>query len=300
MLSILLLTVLGCETDGYPFDTGAVPEAFAYTPVEACPVEAGLAYLPPVPPNVMIVIDQSSSMQQHWDDLQALTPYIEAMGDLTQPGLALFPTDGDCGVETAIQVQPGPGTADEILSTIARTEPIGRTPLAEVMEHVRLNGRLQDPYRDNVLIVVGDGAPTCADDAAALQAATRWDALPVPVKMHLISFDAGAHANGLFARMAGSVEQGWHYQADSIEELVARLDRVAASLSPCGYALDERPAAVTVSLDGEALPACTSADCLDGYAFEPDSGVVTLAPLTCRQAALAECPDIVIADATRR
>jgi hypothetical protein len=289
-LPIALALALGaCDADSISCeaDTGALASA-----ASTCPAGDGLSWLPPVAPNVMLVIDRSGSMEPHWRSLQALTPYIEGMGSVTNAGLALFPSNGGCGVDDTVAVWPAEDRGDDILDAVSRAWPGGSTPIAAALDAVRGSCTLQDPGRENVLIFVGDGAETCDGDPVA--AVEAWADMPVPVKMHFISFAADSAARSQIGGMADAAEDGAYYDASDVASLVERLDRVVASLSPCGYALIDEVDAVQVSLDGEPLSACASEDCSEGYAYDPSTGVVTLAPLTCRAAAAADCPDIVI------
>lgn len=266
--------------------TGSYPEP------PSCSATAGLAWLPPTPPNVMLVIDRSGSMQPHWGSLLHLTPYIEGMGALTHTGLTLFPGGGACTQTGELVVPLGEDNGDAVLDAIERSETGGTTPMVETLTQLRTSEMLQDPGRDNVLILVADGQPTGSADP--FYEVGEWAVLPVPVKMHFISFAAGSEARSVMEGMAASTPTGFHYSADDITELAARLDRVAASLSPCGYALETPVDAVDVALDGEALEPCTDEDCTDGFAYDAESGIVTLAPWTCRQAAAQACADVVI------
>lgn len=295
----MLIFLVACAGSNALDTAGDVPSASgAYEPADTCPPPtSGLPYLRPVAPNVMLVVDRSGSMEEHWGNLLHLTPYIEAMGDLTRTGLAYFPDDGYCGVEDSIEIPIAEGTAGDIMQSINSNHPAGGTPLSQVLDHLREHGRLQDPYRDNVLILVGDGQPTCDGDiASAIDAAAEWAGLEVSVKMHFIGFDAGA-ANDTFSDMAAAAGEGFHYEADNITDLLDRLGRVAASLDACGYALDEPVDAVTVSIEGQDIAACQDADCVEGFFYDPDAGIVTLAAQTCREAALVDCPEVVIQEA---
>lgn len=297
MLSLLLACTASTSDTA---DTGAFAP---YEPLPECPDNGGLDYLPPTPPNVLLVVDQSGSMQPHWDSLLQLTPYVEAMGDLTRAGLALFPDGVDeCSVADSIAVPMAPGTGTEIMTRISAGQPAGGTPMGEVLNHIALRGRLQDPYRENVVVLVSDGEPTCEGSAAsAVEAVERMMLLDEPVKMHFVGFAGTSASNSVLETMAERAEvhvgEGNYYEASDVSELVERLSRVAASLDTCGYALQDRVDAVEVTLDGVEVPACTSSDCIDGFAYDVDAGIVTLAPLTCRTAAATECPDIRIEEA---
>ena len=167
-----------------------------------------LASLPPVAPNVMLVVDRSGSMAPHWESLLQLTPYVEAMGDLTRTGLALFPDQhGSSSVEESISVPVAAGTASEIMDTLAESWAAGRTPMTAVLARIQAHGRLQDPYRENVVVLVSDGAPNCGgSSSSAVSAVTDMVTPEEPVKMHFIGFAASAAANQTLEEMGEAAE----------------------------------------------------------------------------------------------
>ncbi len=126
-----------------PADNATDPSR--YEVLETCPEPSGIGFLPPNPPNVMLLVDKSVSMYDHWAQLLQLTPYIQGMSELTRPGLALFPTDDDCSVDDVIRVPVASGTADEILQEIEQSGPSGFTPLACALDAVRLDGGCRTP-----------------------------------------------------------------------------------------------------------------------------------------------------------
>jgi hypothetical protein len=127
----------------------------------------------------MLVIDRSGSMHPHWPGLMQLTPYIEGMGALTRTGLTLFPGSGECEVGGVLEVPMDSDNGEEVLGALSSTAPGGTTPMVEALFLLRASERLQDPGRDNVVIVVADGRPTGTLDPEAEVAA--WAELPVPV-----------------------------------------------------------------------------------------------------------------------
>jgi hypothetical protein len=300
MLLLLALAACGAPDPCCLTEDGAaqgapescVASADDYPEALDCPANEGLAYLPPTQPNVMLVIDRSGSMGPHWASLLQLTPYIEGMGAMTRTGLTLFPGVGECALGGELAVPLAQDNGDAVLGALATTEPDGTTPMVETLQQLRESALLQDPGRDNVVILVADGQPDEGLDPD--EEVRAWADLDVPVKMHFISFAGSPEADAIMNGMADATPLGFHYAASDITELAARLDRVAASLSPCGYALDNPVSAVDVSLDGVALDACTDTDCVEGYSYDADAGIVTLAPFTCRDAAVQDCPDVVI------
>lgn len=304
----MLVLLLGCTQPHN--ETGDTAEIFdEYEALEVCPDPGGVAYLPPVPPNVMLMVDRSGSMDTQvdcdatscptrWETLMGLAPIVEALGASTRAGLTAFPDrNGQCEVED-IEVPVGEGTSSAILQELSTSAPSGFTPVAETLTLLRREGRLQDPYRDNVLVLLSDGLPTCAGVTASIEAVDRLTHLDEPVAFHVISFAAEDEAKNTLEQMAevGGEATGGnnYYEADTLEELMERLGRVAASLDTCAFALREEVAAeeLTVTVLGVEVEACTDSDCVQGYVYDEDARVVRLAAGSCREIAGEVCPDV--------
>lgn len=151
----------------------------------------------PQKPDVMIVLDRSSSMEEagRWrPSVAAVRSITEQLADVMRFGLALFPSSGLGGnrwltclgaenremcleqAEAAsgsplcspgeIVVPVADDTAREIATTLTRTRPSGGTPTADTLR------RLVDTYaqaetdpdaltHEKYVLLVTDGAPTC-------------------------------------------------------------------------------------------------------------------------------------------
>ncbi|MCP4808097.1 MAG: hypothetical protein GY884_22360 [Proteobacteria bacterium] len=280
-------------------------DTWVYEPLAVCETD-GLDYRPPVKPNMMLVVDRSGSMEgdSRWDQVMAMTPYLEAVEPASRLGLTLFPSPNGsdrCGVDDGIVVpiedEPGAGAA--ILAELEGTRPDGATPVAESLYDISTNGRIHDPYRPNIVLLITDGQPNCMcatgdEDCEREAAITAVDHLvhggDEPVQLYVIGSDIADARQTLegMAEMAEDTTGDNYYEATNVEELVERFGRVTASLEPCLYALD---AAVDdddlrVSLNGVEVENCE--DCDEGYTYDDATGYVELAPVSCRDALVEE------------
>lgn len=305
-----LLAVLACtDTPADDTATSLVDTAVSdYDPPPECPTDEGLSYRAPVAPNVMLVVDRSGSMDlpapgctddcpSRWEALMSLAPVVHELGTSTRAGLTLYPdSSGGCEM-SRIDVPIGEGTGDAILGELAAVSPDGKTPLADALTLIRTEGRVQDPYRDNMVILITDGVPSCRAAASSVTAAGRL--ADDGVQLHVISFaDEFFGGTEILSEIAAEAHATSgpdnYHEATSIEGLLARLQRVTASLDTCAFAMDEAlPASVTVTVNGVEQAACESEDCVEGYSLDRDANVIRLAPSTCRDIAGQTCPDVL-------
>lgn len=288
-------------------------DTWTYEPLPVCETE-GLTYRPPVKPNLMLVVDRSGSMDTdaRWDQVLQMTPYLEAVDPASRLGLTLFPSPASsdrCAIEDGIvvEIDDETGASMRIEDELWATQPAGATPVAASLVDVAVNGRVHDPYRPNIVLLVTDGQPNCVcatgdsgcERDAAIEAADYLvHGEDVPVQLYVIGFGADIDsARETLQGMASVAEDTTgpdnYYEAQDISELVERFSRVTASLEPCLYALDAPVPQdeLAVTLNGVELASCT--DCDEGYSYDAASGYVELAPVSCRQALIDECPDIV-------
>ena len=304
-----LLIVLACTDsptdDSASFEDTAISD---YDPPPECPTDEGLSYLPPVAPNVMLVVDRSGSMDlpapgctgecpSRWEALMSLAPVVNELGGSTRAGLTLYPdTSGGCEM-SSIDVPIGDGNGEAILGELAAVSPDGKTPLADALTLIRDEGRVQDPYRDNMVILITDGIPSCRAASSSVNAAGRL--ADDGVKLHVISFaDEFFGGTDILSEIAAEAHATSgpdnYHEATSIEALLARLQRVTASLDTCSFAMDDPiPASVTVTVNGTVQAACETEDCVEGFSIDRDANVIVLAPGTCRDIAGQTCPDVL-------
>ena len=271
-------------------------EEHVYEPIETCPTVDGLSYRAPERSNVMLVVDRSGSMESEWPTLVQLAPLVDQLGAVSNLGASFFPNEfGGCSVDDLIEVPIGENNGDDVNYAIQSSTPFGHTPMAEALNQVRRQAALRDPYRENVVVLVADGVPTCGEDERdVLKAVEKFNKLEEPVTMHFVSFADNAEAAQVLRQAAEAADDGVFHEASNVSELYVTLARVGASLDSCSYVLDEPVATVEVRLGGIPLEACTSADCMEGFGYDNATGIVSLAPITCRQAASETCADLQI------
>lgn len=254
-----------------------------------------------VKPNVLLLIDRSCSMAEpsdcgeascpsKWQELLALSAYLREAKDLARLGAAFFPADGSaCNAGTSLDVplSEAPNVDEQITNAARATRPGGQTPIAAALDAIGNLGVLEDPDRDNILLLLTDGRPTCGcadrDPACerdvAVSAVERLVARSIHVDLDVIGFSASARdAQDTLTAMAQAAGDDAYYQADSIEALIGTLYEVSVNNVPCKFLLDElpEPERLIVWKDGEQVPACTADPCADGYVYDRDAGTVEL------------------------
>ena len=315
----ILAAALLCFATACRGTTGQTAEDCTYA-VPECEPPAGLAYYALAPPNVMLLVDRSSSMRQSgtcpggacpskWEQLMTLQPYVGEIDATGTLGLTLFPAQDAtdlCDVGDTVTVPIGEDTSNDVLDVLRNTEPWGNTPLAAALDLLHTRACLAHPARDNVVIVLTDGLPNCAcsgrvdcERTTAFRAASRLaNEGPEPVELYVIGFGTSAEgaADTLQAvARAAEATSGTDnfYRADTVEELAERMYRVAGQLGGCSYVLDDAvdPDKLQVFVDDASVDRCTEIPCESGWSTE-DGKSVRLLGVACRLAASHDCPSV--------
>lgn len=238
--------------------------------------------VPTAPPEVMIVLDKSTSMlawptgasEPLWGGattaIDRLTRELEgsvAFGLTSFPDydVALFDSDANRCRSGAIVSSFALNNSASILAEIRSAFVYGNTPTAATLENVRQHLRGTPPVSpesDRVVILVTDGAPNCgspyegtdSEEGAGLGvAALAADG----VEVYVIGFSAAGHAEILDALAAfGGTGRTTHIPASNTAELEVALSDVTYGVLPCDYELSEVPedlGFVKVLLDGEQI-----------------------------------------------
>jgi hypothetical protein len=287
------------------------PDAGTPPPDAGTPVVPGIQFQP-VRPNAMLLVDRSGSMGEpgacseatcpsKWSQLLSLGPYLEQVEAGARLGLSIFPSHDACGSSAPlVPISDAPGAASRILTALSSLRPNGKTPVASAIRALTAGAGLDDPDRDNVVIVLTDGQPNCGcngdlacERTLAVQAVQAFMGRNLPNYLYVIGFGASAASQAgetldAMALAAGAQRpapgQPAYYQADTIEDLIARLYAVTVQVQPCEYILDDTPPAdrLIVWLDGEDVSPCTTAGTCDrGYRYDPAASSVSLHGETC-------------------
>ncbi len=331
------LAFVACVAEPAPDDDGTAPTYQGAQPEDPppvgedagssnvedtrCPAVGGIAYERPRP-NVMLLVDRSGSMAEpgacseatcpsKWEQLRALGDYLADIKTQARLGLSFFPSSEDgsgCSVASGVVVplSDAPDVDQSILGSVALTSPGGGTPIAAALDELEQNGGLDDPDRDNIVVLLTDGMPNCAcegdmecERAAAITAVGGLVERDVPVRLHVVGFGGSATAASdtltAMAVAAGTALPGpTYYQADTVEGLVQRLYQIAAGVAPCRFTLDTAPPSdsLLVWLDDALVAPCTTGGCDSGYTYDEAAGVVELHGTSCAAIRDGQCHNV--------
>ena len=248
-----------------------------------------------VPPNVFLVVDRSGSMSDDfggaangtkWDAAQtALNALLTGNMGKAAWGLSLFPpnpssdTCGKANVDVGIQM----GDESSILAKIngltnnAIANPRGSTPTADALKTVRDQANLSAMDRNNYVVLVTDGIPSCNNPADVGPVIDALYNRSPSVKTFVVGVGADTASNpallnqwaekGHTARMNATTE---YYQANDAGGLVASFDAIIGEASSCTYKLMTPPADPTLvvgQLDGVAV----ASDAANGFTYDATS-----------------------------
>ncbi|MCC6622108.1 MAG: VWA domain-containing protein [Deltaproteobacteria bacterium] len=265
-----------------------------------------------VPPNVLIVLDRSSSMNQvigEWDrskwDLakDAVRSLTEAFDDRVRFGLQLFPGIDQAGTRGpnacgpgAVWVDTGPDNAQAINDFLAGAGTSSGTPIAEALRSLVDYDGLEDATRANYVVLVTDGESSCDPPSPEVEELLA----EVPsIRTFVIGFGGEVDPDELnaMAEAGGTALPGdtKYYQADDPLSLGAALDTIVGSVLGCTYALQGVPPGLEglgVYFDTIAQPFDPSHE--NGWDYDLVSNRVTLHGAACGEVLDGEVDDLAI------
>ncbi len=228
-----------------------------------------------VPPNVLIVLDRSGSMDEEldnsggaskWDVAKdAIAELVATHGDAVRFGLLVYPgTDlacdegGDCS-EGVVPVDIGLATADAITDYVQTSGTCNfRTPTAEALRVALDLQTLHDTGRGNFILLITDGAANCDDPVPDVLALHQ--SVP-PVDVYVVGFGSGIDEDQLtdMAEAGGKAlpDDPSFYLADDPQALDAAFAAIVGDVLGCDYALDDAPAdpdELYIYFDGVQVP----------------------------------------------
>jgi Cys-rich repeat protein len=268
-----------------------------------------------VPPNLLIMLDRSGSMDasvpntnlNRWEVAKiAIEQVTTNFDDKIRFGLATYSACTGSGCAAGTIVVPiadlnaaainaflattvGVGSGDgqnvngdgliEYLCDSGDPETNTGTSLAAQIG----NPVLQDPERDNSILLITDGAESdeCIDNGVnGTVAALNLFGQAIPVKTFAVGF-GGANLDEINSiAAAGGTQMG--YLADMAADLEMALDQIANAVATCTFELDQIPpdaAEIYVFFDKD--PAGVPNDANDGWTYDPMTNTVTFHGAAC-------------------
>jgi hypothetical protein len=264
-----------------------------------------------VPPNVLVVLDRSSSMNDSitggtkWTVAkQAIANILSAQGDQVRFGLNLYPgynlscnQGSSCGPGFTV-VDPDVATAAAINESLGGANTCSfRTPTAENLEALVGYAGLQDTSRGNYVLLVTDGQSTCADPVAQVTALRNQ----IPeVKTFVVGFGNGVDADELnaMATAGGTAIAGgppYYYVASDAASLAEAFATIAGTVLSCSYTLSDAPpdvSALYVYQDGVSVPHDPTQ--MNGWDYDPATNQVTFYGASCAGLQSGDVQDLAI------
>lgn len=248
-----------------------------------------------VPPNVMLVLDRSGSMgdsigggsaTSKWTDLKnAISGLVQSYDSQVRLGVSLFSSDGNCAPG---QITPyAANNGSTVMSKINGDSPGGNTPTAATLQAVLTSGLLNDPTRENVVVLATDGLPNCNDVDVTSRITALYNATP-SVKTYVIGVGDDTASNpGLLNQWAdaGHTAQtgATHYfQTGSPAALKNAFDTIVNGVVSCTFKMGMKapdPSLLYVWSNGVQVPA----DPNNGYTYDDNGPTVTLHGASCDQ-----------------
>ncbi len=265
----------------------------------ACSQVEPIAITEALPPDVLLVVDKSGSMedplsngQQKWSVMRtALTQVVTQYQTGINFGLMLFP-HGDACTPGNVLSAVASGNSTAISSALNSTSPLGGTPtdttLTAALAYYQGNPVNAD---GRYVLLATDGEPNCGNgqdssiptitESIAAVAALRNAGIPT----YVLGFgDAINNDPTTLQAMAAAGGTGQFYAANSPAQLNAALDAIAGEIgvASCTFILQQTPADVDklgVFIDNNAVPRDVSHG--TGWDYDPVTNSITFYGSSC-------------------
>jgi hypothetical protein len=239
-----------------------------------------------VPPNVMLVVDRSGSMEDEnvpgtnmtrWEvAVQAIDSMTTAYDGKIRFGLDLFSACEPGGCSPGAIVLPIPSTPAQINQTAASTTLCNsndpETSIAATLAALEGEPTLQDPGRDNVILLLTDGHDNCGGGGAdAAQALVQQS---VPVSTFVVGFSGDVDTDELTA-IAEAAGTAPYHQANDPADLEDAFNTIAAHVASCTYKLQSTPPEEQLYVFFNNDPAGIQDDPTNGYTYDPTTNTLT-------------------------
>jgi hypothetical protein len=263
-----------------------------------------------VPPNLLIVLDRSGSMNDEiggdskWNIARnAIYNFFSTYAGQIRFGLSLYPgTDQSCdqGMTCGpgfLTVPIGPGTEPAIEAYLMGAGTCSfRTPTAEELGILIDYPGLEDTMRANYILLITDGMANCEDPVPVVTALRNQ--MP-EIKTFVVGFGGEVDPQQLTdMAVAGGTERAGtpaYYQADDAASLRNAFATIAGSVLSCEYTLSAVPPdpdQLYVFLDGRLV----ARDPMHGGGWDHETGTnrLTFYGATCDDLQSGRVTDLVI------
>jgi hypothetical protein len=260
------------------------------------------------PPNVLLMVDKSGSMADPTvtggfrsklrDMKQALYRLLDFGSDKVRFGWMPFPLGGGC-IPGTVRVDCDDDSVAAISWRIFLLPARGGTPTGETLLNALSYEGLRDPNRENFVILLTDGVPTCpsgnglepndADNRLALDALASLHTAGIDTFVVGLGEDLNANNPYLLNQMAlaggqprsGSVR---YYSANSVSELELALDGIMDNVLTCNMRLDRAPERndwIWVTFDG--APVARDRTHVNGWDYNPSLNLIRFYGAACER-----------------
>jgi len=257
-----------------------------------------------VPPNVLIVLDRSGSMDEALGTstkwlvaVDAVATLLANYGTAVRFGLVLYQRGNTDCAPGNVRVDVGDGTATMINTVLGNTNPNGFTPIGDTLDGLINYAGLEDTTRDNYILLLTDGSETCGGDGVT--AVTNLFNETPQVKTFVVGFGSGVDATALndMAQAGGTALPSgppYYYQADDAASLNMAFDSIGAAVLSCTYALSGTPDIDTLHVFFDSIGVSRDTTHTDGWDYDSTSNQITFYGPACDSLKSGSVTDLVV------
>ena len=233
---------------------------------------------PGLPPDLMIVLDRSGSMDSppgsggasKWMQVTgAINQTVTMLQSSIKFGLEYFPSDSDCAV-AAPDVPVGPNNASAIAASIAAHMPDGLTPTADAIHNAAQSLMSVGDQNPKYILIATDGDPTCdatyetttGDDAMDAKNAVS-EAATAGVHTFVVGVATDTTSEGVLNDLAMRGMEPrpngppYYYLVTNQQDLVTTINMIAGQIVSCSFMLQmvpPYPDQVSITANGQTVP----------------------------------------------
>jgi hypothetical protein len=299
----------GTTSAGGEFSNNSGGDDGGYVP-PACGMDTFPVTFNQSAPNVLLVLDQSGSMQDpipgttapisgtsatKWDTAKAaIFDLLMTYQGKVRWGLAVFPSlavgAGACD-PGRLEVPFGDdrtAAITNLLTPITSDKIGGSTPTESTLKNMQMTGGLTDTTRNNYILLLTDGLPTCGEDGMVTPVVAALYAQTPSVRTFVIGLGADTDSNpmqlddwadaGHTARPSPAPHK--YYQANNVMDLQSAFAEIASGVVSCTFQLSMAPpdpSLLVADFDGTAVPG----DATNGMTYDAATQSVTFHGTSC-------------------